>query len=64
MPESVSAEPAGPVPVPAIPVVVPTSEGWPGMEGPVGFPFTGVSLGYPGGPGSGPGSNPSENENF
>jgi len=48
-PESVSAEPAGPVPVPAIPVAAPTSEGGPGIEGPVGFPFTGVPLEYPGG---------------
>jgi len=48
-PESVSAEPAGPVPVSAIPVVGPASEGGPGMEGPVGFPFTGVPLEYPGG---------------
>ena len=48
-PESSPAEPAGPVSVPAIPMVVTTSGGGRGNSGPVGFPFPGISLGCPGG---------------
>jgi len=48
-PESSPAEPAGPVSVPAIPMVVTTSGGGHGNSGPVAFPFPGISLGCPGG---------------
>jgi len=48
-PESSPTEPAGPVPVPATPRVITTSEGGRGTSRPEGFSFPGISLGCPGG---------------
>jgi len=48
-PESLSTEPAGPVSVPATEEITPSFGGGPGFVGPVGLPYTWVSLRYPDG---------------